>query len=247
MACYSIYFDESGTDRSNGYVYVAGCMMEKGEWLVLDKSWQDIINKFEIKRFRASDCEAAKGEFNDWSRDCRNEIFTLLVDEINRHDCVLTWAGVAKEELNSVIAQQFPQLDISPYELCLLKCYEIATLLPHIYNIAGTIDLYFEGGQDVRQQVRRMIISPPHHSRWSTITVAFQRKENHTPYQVADLHAWELLKYTKNSLTGGQMPIRASLQRLAGYKPERFITKLLKGNDLKLFLEMIKKGVDAHP
>jgi|GEM_PF-6326432 len=245
MAHYEMYLDESGTDRDNRYMYVAGCMMERDEWMALDKRWQDILGRFGIRRFRASDCEAAKGEFNDWSRERRNEIFALLVDEIVNSNCYLVWVGVGKEELKSMQAQQFPLLDITPYELCVLKCHELTALFPVIHKISGTMDLYFERGQNIRQHVRRVILCPHRLSTWGVTTIAFPRKEDHTPYQVADLYAWELLKHTRNLLTGGQKPIRPSLQKLAGYRPERFISKLLKGNDLKIFLDIVAGDLRA--
>lgn len=235
-----MYFDESGTNYDAPYIYVAGCMMEKDAWLSLEEGWGAILRQFDIERFRASDCEAAQGPFKGWSRDKRNEIFRRFAKEMCKQDFVISRVGINKQLFESTSAH-FPNVTVSLYEFCVMWSINILGILPIIIGKKGTIELFFESGQDVRFHVRNWIEGMKNRKDYALTTVEFYSKKDLIPYQVADLIVWEYLKYTKNLLKDESSPVRPSLETIIS-NPKRFITKDFDYDtkkDLKVQLQIL--------
>lgn len=223
MGCFELYLDESGTNFDSPYIYVVGCMMEREEWLSLTDGWASVLREFDIRRFRASDCEAVQGDFRGWSRDKRNDIFMRFAKEVNKRDYVISRVGIEKQLFNSVSAK-FPKVSVSLYEFGVMWSVKIGGLLPNIYNREGTIELFFERGQVVRFHVRNYINGISKRQDYPISNISFPSKNYFVPYQVADLIAWEYHKYTTNYLKDSDSAIRPSL-KVFGQYPNRHISK----------------------
>lgn len=246
VGCWRLYLDESGTQQGAEYVLVAGCMMEKDSWCALNDDWGAILTEYDIERFRASDCEAAQGDFRGWSRDQRNAIFGSLVDEINKHDYVISRV-IINRQLFDQVADEFPNIVISPYEFCVIWSVQIGGLLPRITNKKGTVDLFVEAGQGIRFHVREHVRGIWERKDYPATSLSYPCKEKLSPFQVADLIVWEYQKYLRNRSKDPSIPIRSSLNALARHD-KRFISKDFDYDtvrDLRLQFEILNQGYPA--
>ncbi len=204
-------------------MYVAGCMLSDDDWERVEPAWQERLDRDDVSRFRASKCEAARGEFEKWSRPRIDSLFWDLSGLLSGLDCAVTWVQLHKENFKEV-SLEFPSIEVRDYEFCLLRAAEIAGLLPIILKRPDTVKLIFESGQPCRQHVRNRIKLLHNGVPNEVLPIEFQRKENHVRFQVADLIAWEYLRYTKGKVVSPHRPLRPSLRRLIDVDPDRLVS-----------------------
>lgn len=60
MATLAAYYDESFEDQC---YTISGYLSDHSTWLHLDWRWRELLEKWKIKYFKASECETLVGEF----------------------------------------------------------------------------------------------------------------------------------------------------------------------------------------
>ena len=66
VASFSIYLDDSGTDRNSRVAVVAGYMSTVAQWEIFEKEWLTVLNDVGIQAVRMADLENLRGEFRQW-------------------------------------------------------------------------------------------------------------------------------------------------------------------------------------
>ena len=179
---------------------VAGCTMSSESWVLLENEWKTVLNDFKISAFRSSDCNASKGEFISWDGRKKDALRNKLIEILN--DC---WRGknapicpvfascVLDESIFERISEDYPDINLSPYELCILGIVGGSKMA--ISNIKGenTLKIFFEEGQEVRPHIRKELKKQKKSER-RIEDISFVSKKEHMPLQVADMIAFEVWK-----------------------------------------------------
>ena len=78
------YIDDSGRGQDSVFV-LAGYLARPEEWSEFSKEWDGALNEHpKIEYFKMREAWNAKGEFENWSKEDRDNKVVLLVDRINR-------------------------------------------------------------------------------------------------------------------------------------------------------------------
>ena len=202
LAFLKAYFDESMSHHraSPKFFALGGCTMQNESWLSLGKDWSAALQAFGVSKYRSSDCNASKGEFEGWDGLRKDQLRNHLVQVINRSwrgksmtICpVYTWIVFDMETFEQE-SEKYPLFKISPYELSVIMA--VGGCREAIANIKGgnTLGIFFEEGQAVRPHVRKYL-RQQEISEVRIVDISFVSKEDHLPLQVADMIAYEALK-----------------------------------------------------
>lgn len=61
---FTAYFDESWDQHQQKILVIGGMVGHYGEWSKIEWPWNTLLHKYEIKYYRASDAEFARGQFD---------------------------------------------------------------------------------------------------------------------------------------------------------------------------------------
>jgi hypothetical protein len=135
---YGAYFDESNEKPSFS---VAGYSAAYDTWLHLDWEWRDLLKKWNLEYFKASECENGKGQFLQYrddpsdkrsplspkERERLKEIKTQFTDAICKHHDDLQGYGavVAVEDFARLVSENSTARELltdDPYYICFQLC-----------------------------------------------------------------------------------------------------------------------------
>ncbi len=170
---YGAYYDES--DERPGFS-VAGYSAAYDTWLHLDWRWRDLLKKWSLEYFKASECENALGQFAQYrddpgdhkselkvnERERLREIKTQFIDAIcSQHDDLQGYGAVViVEDFERIIFEDHAASRIfmdKPYYICAQLCL-VAAAMP-------AVDSNTRRTGDDRIQVRPVFDSHEEYSR----------------------------------------------------------------------------------
>lgn len=236
---YAGYYDES-TDSDS--FSVAGYVAPYDTWIHLDWAWRDLVKKWNIRYFKASECENGLGEFAQYRDDPTDvksrlktheweklqEAKTQFIDAILKHSDYIRGAGAVTnlKDFQKIISEDANANNFlmdHPYYVCLQVTLHSATR-----------KMYEENAH--RSQEEKLYIKPifDSHKDFSGIAkIAYEkfREKNaraatvllpldyeddiDTPaLQVADMLAYEVRKHATNQGRDPDRPMRNQLDRL---------------------------------
>lgn len=216
---YAAYYDES--DEKPGFS-VAGYSASYATWVQLDWKWQELLKKWNIQYFKASECENGLGQFSQFrdnpndqratlkpnERQRLKEVKTQFVDLICLHHDDLQGYGAAVviEDFNRFVSedtQARKRLLNSPYYICAQLCLVAAAMPARQANIHRdryaqvSVKPIFDSHREY-SEVAKIIFAdfPAKNPRAAEVLLppSYEDDKHSSPLQVADTLAYEVRK-----------------------------------------------------
>jgi hypothetical protein len=236
---YGGYFDESADDTSFS---VAGYTAPYDTWIHLDWRWRDLTKAWNIKYFKASECENGLGEFAQYRDNPTNVKARLkqheweklqlakgqFIDAICKHADYIRGSGAVTslkdfQRITSENAKAHALFMDHPYYVCLQATLSSATRTMFVENLRRSKEnkLYvkpiFDSHEDF-SEIARIAYDRfrEKNTRAATILLPLNYEDDiDTPaLQVADMLAYEVRKYLTNQGRTPDRPMREQLQKL---------------------------------
>lgn len=216
---YGAYFDES--DEKPGFG-VAGYSASYETWVHLGWKWTDLLKKWNLEYYKASENENALGQFAQCREDPKNvktplnkaerarlkEIKTEFIDAICSHHDDLQGYGavVVQEDFARLVREDEAALSLlteSPYYICFQLCLVAAALPARNANERRTDEekIYIKPIFDSHKEYSRVAKTlfdkfAPKNPKSAEVLVppSFDDDKTTTPLQVADTLAYETRK-----------------------------------------------------
>jgi hypothetical protein len=226
MAAVQAYFDESGTDEGSPYVVIAGALGNLSSWKTLNAGWHAVLDKHGFKVFHSVDLSHLRKEFErrkGWTVKQRERIINSLLKVISHEQLVPFGIAVDVGQFEEA-ASYYPENKMRPYD------YGLRLVVGQIHKYLrgkkhkSLVAVTFESGQQLREPFVHCLKNPEAVSHYKTHigvgNVNFADKLGNGPLQVADLVAYELLKFLKRhgNVEADDIELRYPLRKLG----ERF-------------------------
>lgn len=225
LAVYGAFWDESGVNREDPWLTVAGFLSTADRWVEFTADWQEQLQRFEIPMFHASRFNASRAsEYRGWTRKRRVDCSTALVDVILRYAVGSVGISVPGQAIRKAILPAYKGKAGHPYAVAGRLCMvEAAGLLRGTLKIEGdlTLNHMFASGADGYGELMMVhdheSVRPTRVDHLVLGSVTFAAQAPNPPLQAADFLAWELNRFMRV-----QRPIRTSLRRLREELPHRW-------------------------
>jgi hypothetical protein len=227
LAMLQAYLDES-VDKDHRMFVVAGFVGRSDAWSSLLHEWIDRIQPERlprpIKAFHMTDCENGGGEFRDvlgWDKTSRTDLIIDLIDIICRHRVGMFGVGVPIKEYEALspVTDQGLKLGYTQYHFAFQAAvaYLAAEMEDHEFPRHDTIAFFLDRNSPHESWANALHKHLQNSDQsWSHRigSLTFNSKEKLRLLQVADLGAYESMKYLTNAVfTEGRS--RRSFNKLA--------------------------------
>jgi hypothetical protein len=236
---YAGYYDESSDDLSFS---VAGFIGPMRSWVHLDWAWRDLLAKWSVKYFKASECVQGLGQFAQYRDDPLNVKARLKTHEWEKLQAAYIDFGDAILEHSDYLIGGGATVPWSDFEKIIGESAKARTyLLDHPYYIclqatlhAATVNMVEENKS--RSEDGRLYIKPvfDSHEEYAEIArIAYEKftEKNKTAgtvllplrydddidtpaLQAADMLAYEGRKFSSNKARTPERDMREGLKRL---------------------------------
>jgi hypothetical protein len=216
---YGAYFDES--DERPGFA-IAGYSAAYDTWLHVDWAWQDLLARWKLKYYKASECENGLGQFAQYrddpndqksplkpnERDRLKEIKKQFIGAISKHHDDLQGYGAAivTEDFHRVIAEDPAARKIfldKPYYIAAQLCLVAAAMPARDSNLRRTgndrieVRPIFDSHEEysgIARQVFYNFMKKNPQSAEVLLQPTYEDDLTTSPLQVADTLAYEIRK-----------------------------------------------------
>jgi len=247
MSLISAYADES-SDKDRRILSVSAFVGEAEEWSFLLADWIERLKPANLPNpvtaFHMTDCETGNGEFsekNGWDHSSRQKLIIDLISIISRRRVALFGVGMQLKDYSSLELIDGQPLGKSEYHFLLQAVMGGISMELEETKADRLEDVSYFFDQNAKNEywaneIHRALRSDKR-VNWSHRIgpLIFGSKEKIRLLQVADLGAYETMKYVTNSIFG-EGRSRRSFEALAS---EKKIAKILvyDGKTLNTMLE----------
>jgi hypothetical protein len=229
---FNAYFDESWDQHQEKILVVGGMLGLYEQWFKIEWRWTELLEKYGIAYYRASEAEFARGQFNKEpyrtaGTDTTPEQFNLL--RVARDNFFqITTSGIVSGlaigipiELFREVANTPERLEKfggTPYYLCgHTAMLEMLKAEKYVLRSKDLITFTFDRQQEFEKEMTKVHAylqtkKCEFHSQVGSIT--FDDKKLHIPLQVADTLVYESRKYLERLLADPAVGPRPELKRL---------------------------------
>ena len=248
------YLDESYDHEMKEVFVAAGFIARYEGWNSVEWHWKALLEKYELKYYRAAEAGHARGQFNkppfrtDPSR-LKKEQWELLQEVRNEFLSVLCSGrlfglaiGIHMKDFYKVACAKeiLDKFGNTPYYLCCHMAM-VQTLVGARDELRSkeVIQFFFDQNAEHQAEMKRVHkafakINPDYRVQMGSLE--FHSKENKILLQTADTLAYEVQKAFKQQITNPDTPERVELQRLkAAHKI--YTIKLADENFLRMYLK----------
>lgn len=204
MPVIEVYSDSSDTA---GYTAVGSILFRKKDVKPFEKEWRSMLNNFGINHFHMTDCNAARGEFNEWSHDKRDACARTAISLLVRYP----FKGIAFTIRNSDFDDVITKKGIMPNPVTL----GVWATLFDVRNWAdlndpnARISYFFEEGDSEQRSVNNLLCSlsedPVRRANARYRAHAFVPKLSSLATQAADILAWHAARNARRQAEGKSM------------------------------------------
>ncbi len=200
------YFDDSGTHNHSNIVTWAGFIADPLQWKIFDSQWQNLLNKWHIKRFHMYDIVHGDGECVGWSQGQRDLVINEFREVILENKLAGIASAVSKKDWDNIaIPSKHFSYPASAFALssCLnLSRYymqnrdtEISFVIDDCFNddtaVQGAVDFY--KSDNINPKLSSLI---------------FAQSQDRLGLQAADMLAWETYRYSMGHLENSLKPTK---------------------------------------
>jgi hypothetical protein len=229
---FNSYFDES-CDQHQEKIFVVGGMLGLYEqWSKIEWRWRELLDKYGIAYYRASEAEFARGQFNkepyrtvgtDTTPE-QYELLRVVRDDFFRITTSGTVSGLAigipitlfREAANT--PERLEKFGGTPYYLCgHTAMLEMLKAVKYVLRSKDLVTFTFDRQQEFEKEMKKVHIylqtkECEFHSQVGS--VRFEDKKVVVPLQVADTLVYESRKYLERLQADPTVGPRPELKRL---------------------------------
>ena len=191
---YVCYLDDSGTDRQNTILTLAGYIAKGTAWPCFEKGVEPVFKYFGVEILHARDLENTKGNFSNWSRDKKQRFVSRVCMEMVPRELLGLSFSVVKRTFEARRAESRAQRKekYTPYTFCFHAIFDWLLKQPEI--CAEGVSFILEDEQQHNREAKDLFYrakrQPKHKQREHLRTISFHAKQDSRAIQVADLFAY---------------------------------------------------------
>jgi hypothetical protein len=205
------YLDESGTDHKNSQAVVAGLIMHRDFFLILDALWDDLLLRHGIESPLHMKEFGPHGRHGHLKYDQRWKLFIDIANVINANKCVSIAATLKHEQYNNIIHDKMKKY-IGLYGICFMLCAHACFAEAWENYYTGNLAFVMEAGNEHADHVLRahqgMMEMKKENKIWvHSGSLTFEPKKL-SALQAADVIAWGIHRRdSEKGLGKGFLPI----------------------------------------
>lgn len=214
---YRAYLDDSGesSDPNETITCVAGCVSTDDAWSEFDAEWKETLARFEMPYLHMKEYSASVGPFAKWkgNEGQRKSFLSSLMDVIDRHVMAVVGATVPVAAFEKLQPEQQAMVG-DPHLMSMQEALHASCVLG--WGNQGLVDVIFSDQTELRGRtervfsyVKKMAQIGPHLRKFS-----WGSYREIPGLQVADLVAYELLRFARDLLVEGETRVRTPMKRL---------------------------------
>jgi len=219
---FTAYFDESGTHAQSKIVHIAGFVAANNCWSEFEKNWNEVLNRFDLKAFHATECGNAEGQFERMNSGLRDPLRMALADVFIKHNPTGINVAISRESWTESKYGKLRQLYTDPYVLCFEFCMQKVGDWSRQHSDGQQISLVFAEQVEYQSPSRRIYDLYKAKSKWSgnIASLTHLRASDKPALQAADFYAYEASKHVKAGLQDQDISSRPWLKKMqeAGMK-----------------------------
>jgi hypothetical protein len=228
MSMFTIYCDDSGTDKESRVASVAGYIGKVGKWEDFQKEWKKALKEFGIKEMRRTDLETWHNEFETWGPPLRNKFLQRIQPIIRDNISFPIGCAVIKEDFERLVPADVKAKFGGVYGWCVHDCLVAMRVWYDGKGYRNPVRWVFEAGTIGHGQVDAMFEhlykNPITRDKYHIKGWSFEGKSV-VPLQAADVLAYEMVKQVTNQiLDKGKRSVRFSLKELVHANDDRYLT-----------------------
>lgn len=214
---YSAYLDESGIDKGNDFVAVAGFVSNTSKWNAFSQEWKPLLDEWQIPYFHMTDFENRRSYYSSWSKEERETRLNCLLGIIKKHTFLSVGYVIRKRQFNEIMTDRAKDLCGNAYGLASIGCWY--AIRQKVKNVDGLVDYTMESVNQGSGALLKIHGIQSKFPEWVEDTcmhsLSFRDKHTFLPLQAADILAYELFKQAKRQFGGEKRKPRYPLQQLA--------------------------------
>jgi len=218
--------DESGTHIGASHTAVSSVLGSARTWQDLAPLWQDVLNKYAIAYFHATEFNCGTGQCASLSQQERIACVKELISIASNCDLEYV-AYVIEEKVFGSATRMYTNLNLSVYDYLLSTCICDLEIRGELEDSVAMY-VFIEDGCPLSKNLSKLLMKAasmrPRRSFKVIGHISHENKKKYVPLQVADIIAYESFKYFQNSSQEPSRPIRLSFE------------KIIKGNPLRPYL-----------
>ena len=208
---YTAYFDASGSPDDTVAVVVAGFVAPVEQWTEFDRNWSDCLKDFGVSALHMREFAHSLREFASWKgvEDKRRRFLSRLISIIRTRVWHSFASAVVMDDYRKVDSKYKLSEFSKPYTLAGGTCVAKLTRWRKRWTSPqDTLEIVFEDGDKDKGDLIRAL------KQHEGIEPKFLNKKQATPFQAADLLAYEhLLVNTKISKAKPEIVLEEELRR----------------------------------
>ena len=129
MGMFTVYCDDSGTDKNCRIAAVSGFISNVGQWELFNQEWTQIRKAFGVDQMHRADLESFKGEFLEsrgWGPRRRTAILKKLHSIMKRRAKVAIRSSVIRKDFDDIVPPPVKKLFGGVYGWCAHECIVLA-------------------------------------------------------------------------------------------------------------------------
>lgn len=214
---YRTYLDDSGesSDPNETIVCVAGCVSTHESWRALEVEWIETLQQFEVPYLHMREYVASAGPFAKWrdNKERRRAFLSALMDLMDLHVMAVVGATVPIAAFEKLQPEQKKKVG-DPHLMSMQEALHASCVLG--WGNQGLVDVIFSDQTELRGRTEKVFnyvkqisqIGPHlHQFSWGSYKTS-------PGLQVADLVAYEVLRFARELMTDGESRLRTPMKRL---------------------------------
>jgi hypothetical protein len=210
IASYTAYFAESGTHGGSTALVVSGWVADDEQWRVFESEWMRLLADFAISMFHMRDFNHGRREFElrKGDRLLQNAFCKRAIQVVRSHVRHGFAAAVILEDYRKINEKYLLREFLGrPYSLAALACVNKGNQWVMRRGYTDPVHNVFEDGAEGKGEFLSAV------RMFDQRDPSFRTKKDCTPFQIADLAAYELYK-KRTDLKEGEMRSRRSFEGL---------------------------------
>jgi hypothetical protein len=198
LAFLQAYFDDSGSQRGDRRLYIAGYLNSAGKWALFSEAWDEELRVSpSIEYFKMAEAFSFKNQFDGWHKSDRDEKLRGLARVIRHFQPASFEVSVSMADYQALVNPTSPYVLGNPYFTCCFGMVSTVVQYAVKSGITIPIDFIFDQQQGVDGDIALFFshmaqnLSPATRKLVSG-TPTFKDDKLVLPLQAADMLAWHL-------------------------------------------------------
>jgi hypothetical protein len=208
MAMFSVYFDDSGTDKGSA-VAVAACYIgTSDQWKCLEADWRQVGDREGFATFHMSECLASTGEFKGWEWEKKDRVIKTLISITKARARIGLVYAVRKVDYDSLVTGPLrDRVGRYHYSFVIRKCLNEIWRWRQDFGVQGPLRYVFdrmsEGKGEIEAILSEMSQSDGEALGLETGGWSFENKKHLIPLQCADILANQGYRHMSKCVLSG--------------------------------------------